>query len=174
MSDFDVDPQYLEILERLVRGDGNPVDLADELHARYLALPRAGATPAGLPYPSPTDPIAQGADAIRALAEAIDANDHPWTNVTLGSGWTTGSGSAVAQVMRDGNIVFFKGILQGGTAGSTAGTVPDWARPVRSTTVPIAGQSGATGTFSVTTAGVITFPGIAAVIQSTQLNWTIL
>lgn len=31
-----------------------------------------GITPGGLPYPSPTEPVAQGADAIRALAEAID------------------------------------------------------------------------------------------------------
>jgi hypothetical protein len=29
-------------------------------------------TAGGLPYPVPTDPVAQGADAIRALAEAID------------------------------------------------------------------------------------------------------
>jgi hypothetical protein len=49
--------------------------LADAMHAAYLDAPSAlaGVTLAGLPYPSPTDPIAQGADAIRALAEALDA-----------------------------------------------------------------------------------------------------
>lgn len=31
-----------------------------------------GTTPTGLPYPEPTDPVAQGAAAIKALAEAID------------------------------------------------------------------------------------------------------
>jgi len=31
-----------------------------------------GTTPGGLPYPEPTDPIAQGADAIKNLATAID------------------------------------------------------------------------------------------------------
>lgn len=31
-----------------------------------------GTTAQGLPYPEPTDPVAAGADAIRALAEAID------------------------------------------------------------------------------------------------------
>lgn len=28
----------------------------------------------GLPYPDPTDPVAQGADAIRALAETVDVS----------------------------------------------------------------------------------------------------
>jgi hypothetical protein len=48
--------------------------LVDAMHAAYLATPSplAGTTPFGLPYPSPTDPIAQGADAIRALAEALE------------------------------------------------------------------------------------------------------
>jgi hypothetical protein len=48
--------------------------IIDRMHAAYLDAPSqlAGATPSGLPYPSPTDPIAQGADAIRALAEALD------------------------------------------------------------------------------------------------------
>jgi|SRR5215471_239133 len=30
-------------------------------------------TPHGLPYPVPTDPVSAGADAIRALAEALEA-----------------------------------------------------------------------------------------------------
>lgn len=33
----------------------------------------SGTTPGGLPYPDPTDPVADGATAIRALAEALDA-----------------------------------------------------------------------------------------------------
>ena len=33
----------------------------------------SGTTPIlGLPYPDPTDPLAEGADAIKALAEAVD------------------------------------------------------------------------------------------------------
>jgi len=31
-----------------------------------------GTTPTGLPYPEPTDPVAGGAAAIRALAEALE------------------------------------------------------------------------------------------------------
>ena len=32
----------------------------------------SGTTPNGLPYPDPTDPLTEGADAIRALAESVD------------------------------------------------------------------------------------------------------
>lgn len=31
-----------------------------------------GTTPGGLPYPEPTDPVAEGADAIKALATGVD------------------------------------------------------------------------------------------------------
>lgn len=43
--------------------------LIDAMHEAYLAEPRA-VTGAGYPYPQPTDPVAQGADAIRSLANA--------------------------------------------------------------------------------------------------------
>lgn len=33
-----------------------------------------GTTPNGYPYPEPTDPVAQGATAIRSLAEKVDVN----------------------------------------------------------------------------------------------------
>lgn len=42
-------------------------------HARYLELERGATTPGGYPYPDPTDPVAEGAAAIRALAEAVQA-----------------------------------------------------------------------------------------------------
>ncbi len=49
-----------------------------------------GTTPTGgLPYPSPSDPVSGGADAIRALAEALDP---AWTNLTLASGWAAEAG----------------------------------------------------------------------------------
>lgn len=53
-------------LEAVAAGD------MDGAHARYLEIMASAVTPGGLPYPSPTDPVAQGADAIRALAEAVD------------------------------------------------------------------------------------------------------
>lgn len=52
-------------------------ELTAELHALYLTGRDAGVfaanTAGGLPYPLPTDPVAAGADAIRALAEAVNS-----------------------------------------------------------------------------------------------------
>ena len=45
--------------------------LFEQMFALYQADPRA-VTAGGLPYPVPTDPVMQGADAIRALAQAVD------------------------------------------------------------------------------------------------------
>jgi len=71
----DPDPQYVALYQRL-RDDTLPpaerADLVEQLHTRYLELLRGGKTTGGLPYPDPTDPVAEGADAIRSLAEAID------------------------------------------------------------------------------------------------------
>lgn len=54
--------------------------------------PLAGTTPGGLPYPSPTDPIAQGADAIRNLATAVEAKAMmQWT--TYVPTWSGDSGT---------------------------------------------------------------------------------
>lgn len=66
------DAEYAELLRQYVAA---PTDQARELaHARYLLAVAAlgGTTGAGLPYPDPSDPVAGGADAIRALAEALD------------------------------------------------------------------------------------------------------
>lgn len=70
------DPQ-LEAIYQEMR-DAPPgadlVALADRAQSRYLALidPRATTPGSLLPYPLPTDPISQGADAIHALASALD------------------------------------------------------------------------------------------------------
>ena len=47
-----------------------------------------GTTPSGLPYPEPTDPVAEGADAIRALAEAIELKVGDRVAVVKGSAVT--------------------------------------------------------------------------------------
>ena len=68
MAIFDeADPEYLA---RVAAGD------FEGAQARYRELVRGGTTPGtGLPYPNPTDPVAEGAAAIRALAEAVET--HP-------------------------------------------------------------------------------------------------
>jgi hypothetical protein len=76
---------WSELAVELVKAttDADRRRIADEMHAAYLDEPSllAGTTGGGLPYPSPVDPVAQGADAIRALAEAIDTKllTHPQT-----------------------------------------------------------------------------------------------
>jgi hypothetical protein len=69
------DPGYAALVQRLHEAEpGSPeaAELIEELHARYVEVVGfGGQTPGGLPYPLPTDPVAQGADAIRSLAEAL-------------------------------------------------------------------------------------------------------
>jgi len=76
---------------------GHPPDPFDELVAAYLDARAGGTTPGGLPYPAPTDPVAQGAAAIQALATAVDALVFPkdyraitgTSTVTISTGvWT--------------------------------------------------------------------------------------
>jgi hypothetical protein len=65
----------LEALYQQIRNAPPGTDLSalmDETITRYNELERGGVTDGGLPYPDPTDPISEGADAIRALAEALD------------------------------------------------------------------------------------------------------
>lgn len=65
------DEQYEQLLR--AAEDAATPELLEQLHARYIELLRGGTTVSGLPYPYPTDPLSEGADAIRALAEAIEA-----------------------------------------------------------------------------------------------------
>ena len=51
-----------------------------------------GTTPKGFPYPEPTDPVAAGADAIKALAQAIDTHVG---RVASGAVTVTGDGTSV-------------------------------------------------------------------------------
>lgn len=60
------------------------LEILERLHATYLELVRGGVTPTGLPYPAPTDPLSEGADAIRALAEAVDVMTFDASRVTSG------------------------------------------------------------------------------------------
>lgn len=65
-----IDAEYAELLRQYLL---TPTEqLRDLLHNRYKQLRLGGATNSGLPYPDPADPVAAGADAIRALAEAIE------------------------------------------------------------------------------------------------------
>lgn len=86
---------YIELLGSLLLAgkDADP-ELAEATHAAYIEALEAelfgGSTTTALPWPAPTDPVAAGADAIRALAEAIDPR--------LGGGYRTQTDTSTATI----------------------------------------------------------------------------
>lgn len=86
------DPEYTALYRRL-RAEGG-IELREQLHTRYLELGRGAVTPGGLPYPDPTDPVAEGANAIRALAEALDT-----------TGWQAANIAGVVYKVMSGKLV---------------------------------------------------------------------
>jgi len=54
-----------------------------------------GYTPHGLPWPDPTNPVRDGATAIRTLAEYIDPRV-PWECYATSGGWTTNQFGGIA------------------------------------------------------------------------------
>ena len=82
-------------------------------------------TPKGLPYPLPSEPVAEGAQAIRNLAEAL-ATVEPWHEVGAAGEpgfqnfWVNyGAPFATAGFYRDGaGIVRLKGTIKGGLGGN--------------------------------------------------------
>lgn len=68
------DPDYVALRNAALSAlNGSPAQLEaiEAAHQVYLQLDRGGRTPAGMPYPSPLDPLFEVADAIRALADAL-------------------------------------------------------------------------------------------------------
>ncbi|HET6194114.1 MAG TPA: hypothetical protein VFE12_00100 [Acetobacteraceae bacterium] len=71
----------------------------------------AGSTPGGLPYPEDTDAVKQGAQAIKALAQAIEAQ--PWISFAR---WTQGTVAGAADA-----IVSAWDLTEGNFAANDAG-----------------------------------------------------
>lgn len=169
------DAEYSALLVQLAGATpGTPAAdaLAEQLHTRYLAIVRGGVTSTrGYPYPDPTDPVAEGADAIRALAEAIGSLDQPWTVVPPASGWQTGTGNSQFAIMRRDVVVFTRGTLHSGTG--TAATLPVWARPRATSTVVIPQASGGASTITINATGAVTFAGTPMGLSSGQTSWMV-
>lgn len=94
-----------------------------------------GTTTGGLPYPESTDPIAAGADAIKALALAVDVLEweKTFTTIVLATGWSTTTGGYIRT--RDGRFLMMRGQvtrtgadIPAGTA-TTVATLPAGYRP---------------------------------------------
>lgn len=115
----------------------------------------------GFPYPEDTDPVAQGAQAIKALANSLDAkvgHDTGWLAITGVVGWTV-SGGIPWQVRQIGNVVYFRGGMNNATFApgpgyGAIGNLPVGITPPPSTNVFSAmNNSGAITTWLVNTAG---------------------
>lgn len=93
-----------------------------------------GTTPNGLPYPEPTDDLRDGAGAIQALAEALDAP----TATTL-EGPNGNLQSLSVSLERVGAVVMFYAALQPGSvaSGTEIGTVPEGFRPASNRNVAL-------------------------------------
>ena len=89
----------------------------------------SGHTLQGFPYPDPTDPLAEGADAIKALAQAVDGlvalGQTMIGGYTAGkpvrrlTGWTAGTA--------DANGLSHLGLALNATAILAAHITPTWA-----------------------------------------------
>lgn len=75
-------------------------------------------SPLAFPYPEPTDPIAQGADAIKNLANAIDdALGDAWVILSLGSGISVASGYPAPAVRK---VTPWCAVVRGAVTSSAA------------------------------------------------------
>lgn len=78
-------------------------------------------TPIGLPYPLPTEPVAEGAQAIRNLAEAVDA-ELAWSDFAgvglFATGANPGVSAKAARWIRAGRLVVYRGRFTLSSAGS--------------------------------------------------------
>lgn len=124
-------------------------------------------SPIGLPYPETTDRVADGWDAIRDLAEAVDdaivadrasiaalnaaldarldllEEDTGWVAPTLNSGWSNyGSGYLGAGYRRKGGLVHLRGLVKRSSIDSlTPFTLPAGYRPSLAIIVPAVARS---------------------------------
>lgn len=94
----------------------------------------------------------------------------PWTTLVAASGWTAGTGLNAPQVMKVGNTVWYRGSLYGGSAGTTATTLPEWARPSRTSRVWV-GVSSGSAYMRIFTGGAVQPAG--SIEAETQTSWSV-
>jgi hypothetical protein len=138
----------------------------------------SAATPGGLPYPVSSDPANQGANAIKALALAVDgAFAGPWTPVPPRAGFT---GPCVCRIDGGGSVQIAGQLAGTFTGGPTLCDLPVGFRPVFPVTSPLmtyyvfslaANASGNAGTLSVRVwgNGAITVVGVNGSFTSVDL-----
>lgn len=92
-------------------------------------------TPNGLPIPQDTDNLADGAAAIRNLANALDT---AWTAVTFLNSWVNFAGGFQAVQYRKvmGDRVQIRGLAKSGTVGVAMFNLPVGFRPASTQMFP--------------------------------------
>lgn len=90
-----------------------------------------------LPYPENTDPLADMAAAIQALANGVESvftDTADWDPITLQNGWVNfGAPWQVCQCKRVGSRVYLRGVMRNGIIPATAFTLPVGFRPPANT-----------------------------------------
>lgn len=102
-----------------------------------------GTTPKfGFPYPTGTDRVADGDNAIQALATKVEAElANAWVPLTLfGASWTVIAGYGPPAVRRMGGVVFMRGLIAN-TGSTTSGVrivdpLPVGYRPISTERYP--------------------------------------
>ena len=131
-------------------------------------------TPNGLPYPLPTEPVAEGALAIRNLAEAVNT-PQAWQEITafLNNWVNLGGTKDTAGYYKDrSGIVRLKGAVGSGVNGQALFLLPTGYRPakdVRWTTIAFDGAAERVGRIDIAASNgqiVVTVPGASTVVEA--------
>jgi hypothetical protein len=89
-----------------------------------------------LPYPTGGDRVADGDNAMQALAEAVDTAlaGVAWVNMALGNAWTNTDTNTYgfASYRKRGDVVELRGLITPGTVGAVIFTLPAGFRPPKS------------------------------------------
>lgn len=124
----------------------------------------AGATPIlGLPYPTGTDRVADGDNAIQALAAKLEEVLSPtWQNLAFQSPWRNwGAPNQHCQFRKVGDEVQLRGMATGGTAGTTLAFLPAGMQPPLDVILAI-NTSHAMGTLIVNPTGQVSVNAMGA------------
>jgi hypothetical protein len=113
------------------------------------------------PYPLGTDLIAEGDDAIKALAERVEAVlGPPWIALPFAAGWANiGGAYDLSYYCKVGGFLYVRGNVMASGTSVTICTLPAGYRPVAAQLVSVNYWNGSTlaiSQFAVNAAGTIT------------------
>lgn len=145
-----------------------------ETVATAASLPAASARPAGhviSVQDIPSIYLALGTAGGAGTSWILVWVFYDWTTLAAASGWTANTGGSAPQVAREGRTVFFRGGFFGGTANTTATTVPAWARPSRVSRLAFAKLDNTLGYVRVFTGGDLQPSG--DISPEATVQWTV-